>query len=140
MIIFTWRTSSSSAQIGERSQNVYKREVLHHFNIQISGQLCFTCLKGQQRFSLLNKIKRIIYSSQLASLPHSFENQRQGSTFEFHELSSYWRSFKHISVANGFPWRKSKEESFIAHYKLIIHAPLLLKLKNILEIILRTIW
>jgi hypothetical protein len=42
-------------------------------------------------------------------------------------------------VSNGFPWRKSKEESFTAHYKLIIHAPLLLKLKNILEIILRTI-
>jgi hypothetical protein len=45
-------------EFGERSQNVCKREVLHHFNIQISWQLCFTCLKGQQRFFLLNMITR----------------------------------------------------------------------------------
>ena len=94
MIIFTWRTSSSSSQIWDQSQNVHKRKVLHHFNIQIKWQLCFTCLKGQQRFYLLNKSKRIIYSSQLASLPRSFENQRQDSdpgTFSerYHKLSNF---------------------------------------------------
>jgi hypothetical protein len=45
-------------EFGERSQNICKREVLHHFIIQTFEQLCFTWLKGQQRFYLLNKIKR----------------------------------------------------------------------------------
>jgi hypothetical protein len=39
----------------------------------------FTCLKDQQRLSLLNKITWIIYSSQSANLPRSFENQSQSS-------------------------------------------------------------
>ena len=58
LFIFTWRTSSSFAQIWNQSQNVHKRETRHHVIIQSSGQLCFTCPKGQQRFYLLNKITR----------------------------------------------------------------------------------
>jgi len=45
-----WRTSSSSAQFGERSQNVLKKEVLHLLNIQTHGQLAFTCLKDNNGF------------------------------------------------------------------------------------------
>jgi hypothetical protein len=75
--IFTWRTSSSFAQIWDHSQNVHEREFLHHVIIQSSSQLYFTCPKGQQRLYLLNKITRNHLQLTASFLTTLHLNQRQ---------------------------------------------------------------
>ena len=76
LIIFTWRTSSSSAQNLENVLRTFARE---RFFITLIFKPLNSCvsraLKDNNGFTCWIRLKGIIYSSQLTSLPRSFESK-----------------------------------------------------------------